>query len=42
MTVYRIILRSTGETFLETKSLIQLEGAEQTLVNQNIDYYVES
>lgn len=42
MTKYRIILRSTGETFFVTTSLIQLEGAEQTLVNQNIDYYVES
>jgi hypothetical protein len=42
MVKYRIILRSTGETFFETTSLIQLEGAEQTLVNQNIDYYVES
>jgi hypothetical protein len=42
MVKYRIILRSTGETFLETTSLIKLEGAEQTLVNQNIDYYVES
>ena len=42
MTVYKIILRSTGETFFKTTSLIQLEGAEQTLVNQNIDYYVES
>jgi hypothetical protein len=42
MVKYRIILRSTGETFLETTSLIQLEGAEQTLVNQSIAYYVES
>lgn len=42
MTKYRIILRSTGETFLETTSLVMLEGAEQSLVNQNIDYYVES
>lgn len=42
MTIYKIILRTTGEVFLETKSLIQLEGAEQTLVNQNIDYFVVS
>ena len=42
MVKYRIILRSTGETFLETTSLIQLEGAEQVLSNQSIDYYVES
>ena len=42
MTVYRIIIRNTGETYLETTSLIQLEGAEQALVNQSIAYYVES
>lgn len=42
MTKYRVILRSTNEVYFETTSLIQLEGAEQSLVNQNIDYYVES
>jgi hypothetical protein len=42
MTLYKIILRTTGEVFLETKSLFTLEYAEQTLVNQNIDYFVVS
>jgi hypothetical protein len=42
MTLYKIILRTTGEVFLETKSLFTLEYAEQTLVRQNVDYFVVS
>jgi len=42
MTKYRVILRTTGEVFFETTSLIELEGAEQACVRDNLDYYVES
>lgn len=42
MTKYRVILRSTNEVYFETTSLIQLEGAEQSCINLNLDYFVES
>lgn len=42
MTKYRVILRSTGEVYYETTSLIELEGAEQACIRENLDYYVES
>lgn len=41
MVSYRIVIASTGLTYLSTFSQVELQGAELSLINQGIDYIVE-